>query len=165
MEEDTKETTKTKGGNPIAGILFKIVLVLVVAAAGAGGTFYVAKQYPQVLGLSKTNEQAQAEVDQLLSEVGKLIALPTDEKPTIATVSDVEKIKDQPFFKNAQNGDRVIIYTTARKAILYRPSEKKIMDVGAVNIQQRSPEPSGTPGAQVTPRPTVAPTESPSDSE
>lgn len=121
----------------------KPLLIAVVALAlGAGAMFYTAKTYPEVLGLAKGAALVQAEVDLLVGEVGKLLALPTDEKPTVATITDVEKIKEQAFFKNAANGDKVLIYTNAKKAILYRPTENRIIEVGAVNINQASPAPS-----------------------
>ncbi len=78
--------------------------------------------------------QAQAEVDQMLLKVAALIVLPTDEKPTVATVSDPEKLNGQAFFKNAKVGDKVLIYTNAKKAILYDPTANIILDVAPVNI-------------------------------
>lgn len=112
------------------------VLAVLLVAVGAGGASYVVRQKPEVLGLSKGVAQVQAETDALVTEIGKLIALPSDEKPTVASITDIDKLKDQAFFKNAKNGDKVLIYTNAKKAILYRPEEKRIIDVGAVNINQ-----------------------------
>ena len=68
------------------------------------------------------------EAARLVALVGKRIALP-DEKPTIATVEDKEKLKAQTFFKNAEKGDRVLMYAHNKKAILYRPSTDKIIEV------------------------------------
>ena len=92
---------------------------------------------------SKKDTQPEVnEVNDLISEVGKLVALPEGETPTIATITDIEKIKGQPFFQKAKNGDKVLIYTNAKKAILYDPNAKKIIDVAPINI--------GSPSGQTT---------------
>lgn len=145
MQEEV--AVKSKGN--MANVMKMILICVLVLAAGVGGTAFAVTKYPNVLGLSKGQAQAQAEVDMLISEVGKLIALPTDEKPTVATITDAEKLKEQLFFKNAMKDDKVLIYTKAKKAILYRPSEKKVVEVGAVNINQ-APKASSTPAPVVT---------------
>jgi len=103
-----------------------IIVVLLVAVAFFGYKYYQANQDPQ--------QVAQAEVDKLVAEVGRLMVLPADETPTVATVSDPEALSGQAFFANAQEGDKVLIYTTARKAVLYSTSLKKILEVAPVNI-------------------------------
>ncbi len=134
------------------------LIAILFLAIGVGATVYVVKMKPELLGLSVGQAQAQAESDKLISEVSLLIALPTDEKPTIATVSDVSKVQDQPFFKNAKNGDKVLIYTNAKKAILYRPTEKRIIEVGAVNINNQQSDAKATPSATISsPAPSSAP--------
>lgn len=152
MADET--TTAPKKG---LGFIKFLLMALVFLAAGAGATGYVIKMKPEVLGLSKGQVQAQAEVDALISEVGTLLALPSDEKPTVATITDAEKLKEQAFFKNAMNGDKVLIYTNAKKAILYRPSEKKVLEVGAVNIRQQDPSAVTTPEASALPAPEPTP--------
>ena len=64
----------------------------------------------------------------LVRDVSKLIILP-EESPTIATVTDPKALVGQPFFEKAETGDRVLVFTDAKKAILYRPSIKKIVEV------------------------------------
>lgn len=70
-----------------------------------------------------------ADTQSIIEKLSKLIELPNEE-PTIATVSDKTKLQGQPFFANVQNGDAVVVYTTAKKAILYRESANKIIEVG-----------------------------------
>lgn len=123
---------------------------VVVAVCGASGALFVAWQRPEILGLSRAVVGTTQEVDTLLAQVKKLIALP-DEVPTVATVTDIEKLADQPFFASAQNGDKVLVFTNAKKAILYRSSSRLIIDVAPVNIGQ-SATPSGqAAGAQTEP--------------
>ena len=76
--------------------------------------------------------QNERDVQETITKIGKLFALPQDEAPTLATVTDKEKIKDQPFFLRAENGDKVLFYTRFGRAILYRPSEDKIIDVTVI---------------------------------
>ncbi len=117
------------------GVPFIVVLVLIIVVAlGVGYGVY---KYPSKFGLALPSEtQSQVEVSELISKVSALIELPSDEQPTIATVSDVEALRQtQPFFSKAENGDRVLIFTGAKRAIVYREATNKIIDVGAVNIQ------------------------------
>lgn len=75
----------------------------------------------------------QREVQSLLKEVGEHVILPEGEQATITTVSDVTQLEKTDFFKDAQNGDKVLIYPQAKKAYLYRPSIKKVVATGPVN--------------------------------
>lgn len=75
--------------------------------------------------------------------------LPEGETPTIATVSDADKVKSQTFFQRAENGDKVIVYQQAKKAILYRPSIHKIVEVTSISITTPAVQPA-TPSATVT---------------
>lgn len=79
---------------------------------------------------------AEAEVKEITEKLGKLMVLPVGEEPTVATVLDKDKVKDQQFFANAENGDKVVIYSKAMKAILYRLSENKIIEVAPISISQ-----------------------------
>src|SRR5258708_6866133 len=98
------------------------IAVLAVLALGAG--VYAYTEHQKYLEVAKNPtavpSQAQQEANaQLLADVGKLMVLPEGEAPTIATVVDPAKLKSQPFFADAKVGDKVLIYTFARKAILY----------------------------------------------
>ena len=84
----------------------------------------------------ETNSVAvEKQVRSLTEKVGRLIDLPVGETPTVATVSDKNKLVTQPFFVHAENGDKVLIYSNAKKAYLYRPSKNKLIEVGPVDMQ------------------------------
>ncbi len=124
--------------------LLILVLLLVSAVLIVTNVFFYrklnsAKQNPQV--------QAQEDVQSLVEEVGKLILLP-DEAPTVATVTDPAQLQGQPFFVNAKMGDKVLIYAAARKAVLYSPSEKRIVEVAPLIIGE---SPAATTPAPETP--------------
>lgn len=76
---------------------------------------------------------AEKETQSILNKVGKILILPKDETPMIATVTDLSKLKGQSFFANAKVGDKVLIYNKYEKAILYNPATNKIIEVAPIN--------------------------------
>jgi hypothetical protein len=109
--------------------LFFFLLILLLMASATAGYFYW--QFKTL----KNNPAAITEKENLalVKIVGEIMLLP-DETPTIATVTDPSKLSDQVFFANAKAGDKVLVYSLAKKAILYSPSLNKIIEVGPVNI-------------------------------
>lgn len=129
MEENSSSTEHKKPRFNKKFSRFLLVLVLLILA---GVVIYFYTQYQNTKTLLQNPSQTSGEeAKQLVTAVGKLIELPASEQPTIATVSDKTKLSDQPFFVKAQNGDKVLIYSGAKKAILYRPSINKIIEVAA----------------------------------
>ena len=123
------------------------ILILLLLAASSGTAYYFYSKY-QVAQDKLDNPEiaAQTEVKILTDQISKIMVLPVDEEPTVATVLEKDKIQDQPFFANAENGDKVIIYTKAMKAILFRPEENKIIEVAPIEISQ----PEATQGLEQT---------------
>lgn len=109
---------------------FLIPATLLIVLTFSSAVYFLNKQN------TKNSEkiEGRSEVQVLIDEVSKLIALPTDEEPTIATVSDPAVLKNQQFFAQAKAGDKVLIYAKAKKAILYDPIAKKIIEVAPLNI-------------------------------
>ncbi len=120
-----------------------IMGAVVLAAVGLAGYFAYENQRIR----SNPQSLVQADQSRLIDKVGKLIDLPKDEQPSIATVSDKNKLKEQAFFKNAQNGDTLLIYTNARKAILYREKDNKVIEVAPIAIDTAA-QPTGTQPAK-----------------
>jgi len=126
-----------------------LVVALVVILAFAAGGWYFFSKYQQakkeIAQLSNPQEAARLETERLRSEVAQLVELPANEEPTIATVVDADKLKSQAFFANAQNGDRVLMFPQAKKAVLYRPSTKKIIEIAPINIGNTQGASTSTP--------------------
>ena len=126
------EGTENMGMNvaPTGGKKKIIILLVIIVALVAGGWYYLSKRNadPAVV--------AQAELDDTIAAVGRLMILPEGDTPTLATVSDPEQLKGQPFFANAEVGDRVLVYPATKKVILYSPSRNKIIEVGTLNVTQ-----------------------------
>lgn len=119
-----------------------ILVALVIVLALTSAYFYKKSR-------TNPNAASQAEVKSLVSKVGRLMILPTSETPTIATVSDPEALKDQTFFVDAKKGDKVLIYSNAKKAILYDPKADKIVNIAPLNAE--APAPTTTPDTSKSP--------------
>src|ERR1051325_4326972 len=102
-----------------------VFAVIVIGVAGAAYYFHEKSGNPSYT--VKGNLNTAQDAKDLVAQVSALMLLPTDEVPTIATVTDPEKLSNQPFFVNAKTGDRVLIYSKAGRAILYDPVENKII--------------------------------------
>ena len=108
-----------------------IMIGIVVALLIVAGLYYLWAGS----GFSSADASATPTSPQLiLAELGKIILLPAGETPTIATVSDLSKLAGQAFFANAKAGDLVIMYAHARRAILYRSSEHKVIEVAPITL-------------------------------
>ena len=124
--------------NHILTFLFVFVLVIAFLVA----YYYYAKYQDSKQSQNNVTSQTEAEIDRLKEKIGVLIELPKGEEPIPATVSDVTKLKDQTFFAKAKNGDKVLVYSKAKLAILYRPSTNKIINVAPVNIGEAKTTPT-----------------------
>lgn len=127
-------------------ILISFIILILLALGGSGAGIYYYVQYQQLL--AKSNDPNIA-VKEVLGKVGKLIDLPSNEQPTVATVNNAELIKNQSFFAKAKNGYRVILYPNAKLAILYDEAANKIVNFGTINVGSATP--SATPAAQNIP--------------
>ena len=104
---------------PILLFLFVLIVVLIFIIFKSGSIF--------------GNKSSSDEISDLVEKVGEHMFLPTGENPTIATVSDPQALKGQAFFENAKTGDKVLIYSNAKKAILYDPIADKIVTIAPVS--------------------------------
>ena len=151
MEEDVTPK-KSKISFKIVGV----IVVLLIAVAGYAGTYYYYNQYKKTkIVLDNPEVATKNEVKEVTDKLSKIYTLPEGEEPQVATVLDKEKLKDQAFFAKAENGDKVIIYTKSQVAILYRPSENKIVNISPVSLSEPQP----------TPTEEVKPTEEPAQTE
>lgn len=137
MDIKFQQNTYSGGEKPklnklAVAIVFGIVVILITAIGTSVYFYKKANKDPQ--------EDAMKELARVTKMVGKHIVLPEGETPTMATVSDPEKLKDQPFFANAKKGYKVLIFSDSRKAILYDPVEDKIVEVAPINASAGVPK-------------------------
>lgn len=128
----------SKVGNVMKKINKRVLgtmLLVVLAVGGVGFGVYMYQQVEALKNDPKTSQQAQQnKVNTIKNKVAALISIPNDETPILATVDDTEKLKDQPFFKDAQNGDYILMFAQSKKAVIYRESTNKLVNVGPIAI-------------------------------
>ena len=109
--------------------VFRVVVAIVIIT-GIAVYFYNTSDSSS----EKTQASEQKDAQALIAELEKIVVLPIGEEPTIATITDPEKLKDQPFFANAKAGYKVLVYQVAKKAFLYDPVAKKLIEVAPLII-------------------------------
>ena len=107
---------------------FVVVILVIMLAVGSGFFFWKWQSLK-----SNQGTQAQESSNRVVDKVGQIYALP-DEKPTVAVIQDKEKLKDQIFFEKAQNGDYLLMYSTAKLALIYREKDHKLINVGPIAL-------------------------------
>jgi hypothetical protein len=89
--------------------------------------------------LQGNNAANQEKAKTVVERVKKLMDIDTSVEPTVATIVDVEKLREQnPFYNKAENGDFLIV--TPTRAILYREEDNIILDVVPVQLEQQAAE-------------------------
>lgn len=108
------------------------VLVLALTAA------FFFKQYQDI----KKSPDVAAKVtsERVIEKVSQIYFLPSGETPTVAQIEDKTKLAEQDFFKSAENGDYLLVYTNAKMALIYRENDNKLVNVGPVTTDQNQVE-------------------------
>ncbi len=113
-------------------LIVSLVGLVLLSLAAAG---YFAYRAQSLKPLSETEE-----IDRLVREISAKTDLPQGETPTLATVTNRDRLDGQVFFREAQNGDKILIYPRSGEAILYRPSTRKILGMTEIDIEKWSSE-------------------------
>ena len=97
--------------------------LLILLSVSLGVSYFFYERYNSAI-------DKESEARKLSKSVEQIAVVPPESTPTIATVTDPKALEDQTFFVNAQTGDKVLIYIEAKRAVLYRPSTNKIVEIG-----------------------------------
>lgn len=95
--------------------------VLLVLTASAGTLFFI--KYRQAKNDNPVNRQ-----EQLTRQLGEVMEIP-DETPVISTVLDKSKLANDTLEARARNGDVLFIFSKSKRLVLYRSTDKKVVDI------------------------------------
>lgn len=103
------------------------VAIYILVIAVFAPFFYMYFQFQQTQEDTYHNTPAQKKyVDKVIKIVNHRINISDQERPLHIKIVE-ESQKNHPFLKDAELGDDLLLYTTSRRAVLYRPSEKEII--------------------------------------
>lgn len=139
---------KNKKSRKLFWLLFLLSYVVVGFGSWKGNDYY-RKHY----SVGPMAEMGAEEIKEVVSKIKDLMILPDNEVPQVVKLSNVaELVKVQPFFIGSKNGDIFLAYNQSRKAIVYRPSENKIVNVGPITFadDQSQKEVTEKPGEKKT---------------
>jgi hypothetical protein len=81
------------------------------------------------------NNNVELEIKILQEKISKFITLPTDDSPQLFEIDDPKQlIGKQAFFKDVLKGDKLLVYPKSAKAVVYRESSDKIINIGPVSF-------------------------------
>ena len=127
----------------LKNIIYKFVFILLGVIIGIGGTFLYIQKYgiPSEKILKNISQvEENKKIQEILEKVSKLMILPEGETPAFATITDAATLsKEQAFYRDSENGDIVLVYKEALKAIIYRPGKEIIVNVGPVSVESETP--------------------------
>ena len=143
-KQQIKTPTKKKGRG--FGRFFNLLLLIGLVAVG--WLFYQAEQRRSAAEeeLQRTASQLE-ELRQSTQNSGQQVAaevlnklrnhmdIPAEPQPTVATITDVDRLREtNEFYNKAENGDHLVI--TETRAILYDPDRDLVLDVVPVRINR-----------------------------
>lgn len=121
---------------------YKSVIIVLGIIIGVCGTLIYIQMFgiPSKSIIQNISKAEEAKVlQEVLGKVSKLLILPKGEEPVMATITDAAAlIKEQLFYAGSQNGDIVLMYQKALKAIIYSPERNMIVNVGPITPQENT---------------------------
>lgn len=170
LSAETKAPTSASAGSVIGSVKnvvassgasgVKIASFAAVVVAVGFAAFFFAKYQQEAKRTQSIISANQAVSSDLIQRVASLVLVPS-ETPTIATVTERDKLSKEGFFADAENGDKVLVYSNANKAVLYRPSIDKIISVSGINNRNSSVAGASTSASAPFPRQIPTPTSAP----
>ena len=117
-----------------------IIVVLLVVVATLSAVVYVQSRDSGsdvvIVDTTNTTELSAEQASILANNISQLIMVP-NEAPSFSVVLDAANLRaEQSFYARVENGDVIAVYPENRLALLYRPSENILVNVGPLYLEQ-----------------------------
>ncbi|MFA5211147.1 MAG: hypothetical protein WC414_01415 [Patescibacteria group bacterium] len=123
---------------------YMILIIIIVTFLIGSAIFFYFDNNEQEENIEKNKEQNKEQIenenkeesDDVLKKISKLFDAP-EEVPIISRISDINQpALKQAFFAGAENGDYLLIYKEAGKAVLYSAKKNKILNMGPFSTEE-----------------------------
>lgn len=122
----------------LVAVIALLILVLILEKQRRDAQDQLTKLSVQRDQVTQNTEGNRAQAKRIVERVGRLMVLPKDAEPTVATIVDVTALRSRnAFYNKAENGDYLLV--TTDRAILYDADRNIILDVAPVQIQAAAP--------------------------
>ena len=128
---------KSKKKNSLSTVIILCILSFIISdyCTVVGDLYNTQQELKYARSQIQSNPQNQ--IAEALYTLGNIMTLPQGEQPTVMVISNAsEAIAQQQFYSGAVDGDIVLVYPKAEKAIVWSPSRHKIVNVGGVKIEE-----------------------------
>jgi hypothetical protein len=95
---------------------------------------------------NETFKDPNAQVNEVIEQMRKHVILPENEVPGIFRIT-AEQL-DEPFFKNAEEGDLLVAYQSTQQAFVYSPSRDILVNAGVLIINPTQDEVTPPPAQE-----------------
>lgn len=144
-------TTPMKPKRARRGLTSTVLFLALVAVS-----FWAYSLYQENRDLRDPEAQAR----RIVAQMNKLIILPETEVPGVFPIDKSQAT--EPFFKNAESGDLLVVYRSTQQAFIYSPSRKILVNAGVLVV---NPEQEQVNAPKPAPQPAVAEEPAPDEEE
>lgn len=119
------------------GISWNAVVIVILAVATIVNIALFYMNYTNSQIPPKTNQEL---ADEVITSFGQIFNVPSGDQPAVIIITDIDKLRESEatFYKDAVNGDHIIIIESTRLAVIYRKSENKIINAATITIDQNA---------------------------
>lgn len=111
--------------------ILTLLIIIIIAVLG----YSIFKKF-NIVSSTPKGQLSDKEIQVLFTKVSKLINVP-DETPVIATIIKADQlIVEQKFYVGSKDGDYLMVFPKAQKAIIYRENEDRLINVGPIIVDQ-----------------------------
>lgn len=111
-------------------LLSAIAIVLAWGSVAYGYYNSMPKANIETKPNAKVYDKSSLSDDEVLANLNEVFAFPDVPKQAFKLMNKDSLRKEDPFYANVEDGDYLVMFDNASRAVIYRPSTHKIVNLG-----------------------------------